>query len=112
MLKAAVFCTHIHTLVVFAWLFLISCSSVFADDAELVEQVRYKEEVLRTLKEEISQIDSEMLRCEKAKKGWVAATVIGGVGVAATGTAAIVQTVKMKEKNNPKKPEEQKDGQK
>ena len=104
--------THTHTRVVFAWLFLISCSSVFADDTELAEQVRYKEEVLRTLKEEISQIDSEMLRCEKAKKGWVAATVIGGVGVAATGTAAIIQTVKMKEKNNPKKSEEQKDGKK
>ena len=92
---------------------LIMCiCNAYADDTELAEQVRYKEEVLRTLKEEISQIDSEMLRCEKAKKGWVAATVIGGVGVAATGTAAIIQTVKMKEKNNPRKTEEQKDGQK
>lgn len=84
--------------------------NAYADDAELVEQVRYKEEVLQTLKNEIQQIDSEMTRCEKTKKGWVAATVIGGVGVAATGTAAIVQAVKINEKK--KAPTQPKDGQK
>jgi negative regulator of sigma E activity len=74
---------------------LLCCVPALADDTVLAEQVRYKEEVLQTLKNEIQQIDSEMLRCEKAKKGWVAATVIGGVGVAATGAAAIAQGVKI-----------------
>lgn len=71
-------------------------------DNNLAEQIQYKEQLIRELKEEISQIDSETIRCEKAKKGWVAATVVGGVGVAATGTAAIVQTVKAKQKSEEK----------
>ena len=33
------------------------------------------------------------------KKGWVAATVVGGVGVVATGTAAIIQANKLKNKD-------------
>ncbi len=41
-----------------------------------------------------------MLRCKKAKKGWVAATIIGGAGVLATGTAAIVQANKLKKTGN------------
>ncbi len=89
---------------------IICICNAYADDAELAEQVRYKEEVLQTLKNEIQQIDSEMTRCEKTKKGWVAATVIGSVGVAATGTAAIVQAVKINEKK--KAPTKPKDGQK
>jgi negative regulator of sigma E activity len=76
-------------------MFLLCCFPVLAEDTVLAEQVRYKEEVLQTLKNEIQQIDSEMARCEKAKKGWVAATVVGGVGVAATGAAAIAQGVKI-----------------
>ena len=76
----------------------------------MTEQVRYKEQLLQELKEEIKQIDSEQMRCERAKKGWIAATVVGGVGVVATGTAAIVQVEKAKkqktDEKNPKKPEE------
>ena len=91
---------------------IICICNAYADNAELAEQVRYKEEVLQTLKNEIQQIDSEMMRCEKAKKGWIAATVVGGVGVAATGAAAIAQGVKIHQKNSPKQESEQKDGQK
>ena len=66
-------------------------------DASVTEvtDVQYKEQVVNKLNEEISQINSEMARCEKAKKGWKVATVIGGVGVAATGAAAIVQATKL-----------------
>ena len=77
--------------------------NAYADDTELAEQVRYKEEIVHALREEILQIESETLRCEKSKKGWIAATVIGGTGVVATGTAAIVQGVKLKEKQKSKK---------
>ena len=35
------------------------------------------------------------------KKGWIAATAVGSVGVIATGTAAIVQANKLKNKTNP-----------
>ena len=67
-----------------------------ADTDGLAQQVQYKEQLVQELKEEIKQIDSEQMRCEKAKKGWIAATVVGGVGVVATGTAAIVQADKLK----------------
>ena len=72
--------------------------AAYAESGNLAEQVKYKEELVKQLKDEISQIDSEMTRCQKAKNGWVAATVVGGVGVAATGTAAIVQTVQLNKK--------------
>jgi len=71
----------------------------FCDDDFIVDEIQYKEQLIRELKEEIAQIDSEMIRCERVKKGWVAATVVGGVGVAATGTAAIVQGVKINQQN-------------
>lgn len=57
------------------------------------EDIEYKEQVVQKLKEEISQIDSEMARCEKARKNWKTATIIGSIGVAATGTAAVIQVV-------------------
>lgn len=71
--------------------------SVYAE-VDLYSKVRYKEEMVAELKEEIAKIDSELARCNKSKNGWVAATVIGGAGVVATGTAAIVQSVKIKKK--------------
>ena len=61
---------------------------------DIDEEIQYKEQVVQRLKEEITQIDSEMARCQKVKKNWKTATIVGSVGVAATGAAAIVQTVK------------------
>ena len=88
--------------------FCIHVFCAFGADVDITNEIQYKEQLVRELKEEIAQIDAEMVRCEKAKKGWVAATVVGGVGVAATGTAAIVQGVKInqqnKEKTEEKKP--------
>lgn len=82
--------------------FLFFGTAAFGADNNLDAQIRYKEQLVNELKEEIAQIDSEMVRCQKAKKGWVAATVVGGVGVAATGTAAIVQGVKINQQKKGK----------
>ena len=96
--------THTHTGSVLLSVFLIfNFNIAMADDTDIASQVQYKEQIIRELRDEIQQIDSEMARCEKAKKGWVAATVVGGVGVAATGTAAIVQTVKANKQKSEKK---------
>jgi len=46
---------------------------------------------LRFLESEISQINSELTRCNSAKRQWRAATVIGGIGVVGTGVGAAVQ---------------------
>ena len=73
------------------------CAYAYGEDIDLTQQqINEKQELVRELKDEIQQIDSEMARCQKAKKGWTAATVVGGVGVAATGGAAIAQVVKAK----------------
>lgn len=82
--------------------FCIHVFCAFGADVDITNEIQYKEQLVRELKEEIAQIDTEMIRCEKAKKGWVAATVVGGVGVAATGTAAIVQGVKINQQNKEK----------
>ena len=82
--------------------FCIHVFCAFGADVDITNEIQYKEQLVRELKEEIAQIDAEMVRCEKAKKGWVAATVVGGVGVAATGTAAIVQGVKINQQNKEK----------
>lgn len=73
--------------------------ATMADD-DIVSKQAY----IETLRTEIEKIDSEMARCQKTKSGWTAATVIGGVGTVATGTAAIIQGVKLgKQKNNQQK---------
>ena len=56
-----------------------------------------EQQIIDILENDIRILDEEIAKCEKKKKGWIAATVIGGVGVAATGTAAIVQGVKIGE---------------
>ena len=91
-------------------IFFVSFNLSAYAEVDLYSHVRYKEEMVAELKEEIAKIDSEMQRCKKAKDGWVAATVIGGAGVVATGTAAIVQSVQIKKKEaaEVKKQEEQK----
>ena len=84
-----------HTKVVFAGLILIAVSCAPSFSADIDSEIRAKEEIVRTLRDEIAQIENETLRCEKSKKGWVAATVIGGTGVVATGIAAGVQGAKI-----------------
>ena len=56
--------------------------------------------VIATLENDIKILDEEIAKCEKQKKGWIAATVIGSVGVASTGVAAAVQGAKISEKKD------------
>ena len=55
---------------------------------------------IQTLENDIRILDAEIAKCEKSKKGWTAATVIGSAGVAATGIAAIVQGVQISKKKD------------
>ena len=58
------------------------------------------EAAIATLENDIKILDEEIAKCEKQKKGWIAATVVGGVGVLSTGVAAGVQGVKIKDQKN------------
>jgi hypothetical protein len=75
-----------------------STSPVNTDAAKLAE-VAEKTRIRDILKSDLAQIASEKSRCEKTKKNWTVATVVGGVGVVATGTAAIIQGNKIDGKN-------------
>ncbi len=55
-------------------------------------------EEIAILQEDIRILDEELEKCKKKKKGWTAATIVGGVGVLGTGIAAIVQGNKIKDK--------------
>ena len=57
-------------------------------------------EDIATLEQDIRILDEEIAKCKKQKKGWVAATVVGGVGTVSTGIAVAVQGVKLKEKKD------------
>ena len=91
--------THTHTQVILRSLFLPLFFSAYAETPDIGQEIIYKHKLVEELKKEITQIDSENIRCQKMKKGWVAATVVGGVGVVATGTAAIIQANKLKNKD-------------
>lgn len=56
--------------------------------------------IIATLENDIKILDEEIAKCEKQKKGWIAATVIGSVGVASTGIAAAVQGAKISDKKD------------
>ena len=66
-------------------------SSVSVSDAEKIKTIS-------TLENDLIILDSEISKCEKSKKGWIAATVIGSAGVVATGVAAGVQGAKITNK--------------
>lgn len=57
-------------------------------------------EAIAILENDIRILDEEIAKCKKQKKGWIAATVVGSVGTVATGTAAVVQGVKLKDKKD------------
>ena len=60
-------------------------------------------EAISTLRADIQSLDEQIAQCEKQRKGWVAATVVGSVGVVGTGIGAIVQGKQVGEKKAEKR---------
>lgn len=56
--------------------------------------------VVQTLRQDIQLLDEEIMKCERKRKGWVAATVVGGVGALSTGIAALVQHDNIQDKKS------------
>ena len=54
-------------------------------------------DAIAALENDIAILDNEIAKCQKQKKAWVAATVIGSAGTLATGVAAAAQGVQIKE---------------
>ena len=81
---------------------------VRADDA-VVSDDMVKQLELSKLKREVSELEIKLSECKRKNKNWKTATWIGAAGTVATGTAAIVQGVKLnnlkKEKANAKQNE-------
>lgn len=55
-------------------------------------------EIIATLREDIATIDNDIALCEQQRKSWIAATVIGGIGIVGTGVAAINQANTLSDK--------------
>jgi len=66
-------------------------------EAQIVEESGDEAVDIETLENDIRILDEEIAKCQKQKKGWIAATVVGAAGVVATGTAAIVQAGQLKD---------------
>ena len=72
-----------------------------ADDLLMLSELSDMEKIamISTLEDDILILESEIKKCEKGKKGWIAATVVGSAGVVATGVAAGVQGAQIAKKN-------------
>lgn len=64
-------------------------------EPDLTTDIADATEYLARLQSEINKIDSEIARCNRAKRNWTIGTVIGGAGVVSTATGAIVQSIQI-----------------
>jgi hypothetical protein len=55
-------------------------------------------EIIATLRDDIATIDNDIALCEKQRKAWIAATIVGGIGVIGTGVVAIKQANTLSDK--------------
>ena len=62
-------------------------------EQELLAQVSERKQYRDFLLEELASIDEQIKLCTQEKKKWKTATILGGIGVVATGAAAIGQKV-------------------
>ena len=60
-------------------------------DAAKAARIMELESQRDILRADLVQIESEQARCERQRRNWRTATVVGGVGVAATATGAVIQ---------------------
>ena len=58
-----------------------------------------EQQIISTLENDNRLLDAEIDKCERKKKGWIAATVIGATGIVATGVSAAVQGKKLSNQN-------------
>lgn len=65
-------------------------------------QIFTRYDAIRELENEILQMDSELRRCDRMRRDWRTATIIGGVGVVGTATGAIIQAVQINNANKAK----------
>ena len=79
------------------FVFLGLMGDVRANDYALSSGLSDMEKIsmIATLEDDILILETEIKKCEKSKKGWIAATVVGSAGVVATGVAAGVQGAKI-----------------
>ena len=84
---------NLYTQIVLMCVGLLTLSCAWADNID--DDIALKTAQITELKTAISELDSELLRCKKSKTLWTTTTVVGGVGVVATGTAAAIQGAKI-----------------
>ena len=73
-------------------LFVFFVPFAYADDVP-IDMSRQMQ--IASLKREISELEIKLAECSRKNKNWKTATWIGAAGTVATGTAAVVQGVKL-----------------
>ena len=69
------------------------CNSVYADNtADIIAQ---KQAQVIELQNKIDDITKQIAECNRQKKNWGAAAVVGGIGTAGTLAGAVFQGVKL-----------------
>ena len=77
------------------WVFLFMLLSVLFAYADEMAIDTSRQMQIASLKREISELEIKLSECSRKNKNWKTATWIGAAGTVATGTAAIVQAVKL-----------------
>ena len=76
-----------------AFLFILFSLSFAHADGMAIDTSRQMQ--IASLKREISELEIQLSECKRKNKNWRTATWVGAAGTVATGTAAIVQGVKL-----------------
>ena len=82
---------------IFTIIFISQCVVSARADNDAIESESLESKIARAeiLEEQVMHVNAELLRCKNSKTNWKTATIIGSVGTVATGTGAIIQTVKI-----------------
>ena len=64
-----------------------------SSDSELQAQINERMKYKNFIKEELTSLNEQIAQCQQEKKKWKTATILGGVGMVATGAVAIGQKV-------------------
>ncbi|MDR1337604.1 MAG: hypothetical protein LBJ73_01070 [Rickettsiales bacterium] len=73
----------------------IEDAAVSAASEDNSSQILELNAAIRELEDEMFKMDSELRRCDRMRRDWRTATIIGGIGVVGTATGAIIQAAQI-----------------
>lgn len=82
--------------IVFGLLVMLCITGAHGADTDAPQMSTSEKQIyISELQKLISDIDADILRCERTQRNWKTGTILGGIGTVATGTAAAIQAVQI-----------------